>query len=261
MPSAVISPPKAKLKEKPAVPEAISALKRAVEEESRRQVILREFVQSQLQKDIDYGQISIAGRVGKPTLFKPGMEKIFALFGIVSILEKDEDTLSMIAANDVVAYRCRLYRGDTFLSEGRGACAVSEKARVNDAIKIAEKRARMDACLNLGFSEYFTQDLDDWDRDPLITPSQKAPAAPAAPLAERKEETVRLTVKDKEEKMARSGRSYAELQTDRGTAIAFQATHPLLEVGKEYTVNGSWEEKGNRRTFIITGLPLKSATA
>jgi hypothetical protein len=225
----------------------VEELRKSAQAEGERRALIKEFVATQLQQGIDYGQIDIYGKSSKPTLFKPGMEKIFSLFNIVSELEKDEDTLSMITTKDVVAYRCRLYRNGTFVGEGRGACAISERGRVNDSIKIAEKRARMDACLNLGFSEYFTQDLEDMDKDPVI------PSKPAV-TAYKKTEEISLTfiVEGVEEKTARSGNRYAELITNMGKAIAFKEAVDKFEQGNIYQARGWWEEKGGRRVFIIT---------
>lgn len=128
--------------------------------ETQRQLI-KEFVKNQLIEGTDYGVI-----VGnKPTLLKPGQEKIFSLMKLTSRLEKDADTLEMLGSKPgQIAYLCRVYRGGEEIAQGRGAAVVGDKKRDENAtIKIAEKRARMDACLSLGFSEFFTQDLEDGD--------------------------------------------------------------------------------------------------
>jgi hypothetical protein len=78
----------------------------------------------------------------------------------------------MIGEKGVVAYKAIVMMNGQPVAEGRGASSVAEKTgksydnqpgRVdyNAVVKIAEKRARMDACLSLGFSEFFTQDLED----------------------------------------------------------------------------------------------------
>lgn len=233
-------------------PPVVSELEQSVKEEGKKREILRNFVNSQLKENVDYGSIKISGREGKPTLFKPGMEKIFSLFGIVSTLEKDEETLSMISAKDTIAYKCKLFRNGQFLSEGRGACSVTEKGRVNDAIKIAEKRARMDACLNLGFSEYFTQDLEDWKED---KPAAQAPAAAPAWQKTSKQTyaTLEFTVEGKQELTAeQSGNPYARLSTDKGTVIAFRNTMDKFEVGQTYLVGGLWEDRNGSTAFLVT---------
>jgi len=129
--------------------------------ELEKRNIVKEFVQSQLVAEVDYGIIPIGGNK-KKNLLKPGMEKIFSLLSIRAEITKDEETVSMLSKPDIICYRCFLYRGEQLIAEGRGACGLAEKrGDANTAIKIAEKRAKMDACLSLGFSEYFTQDLED----------------------------------------------------------------------------------------------------
>lgn len=138
--------------------------------EIKRREIVADFVNSQLKEGVDYGVIEATSKSGasfksKPTLLKPGQEKIFSLFGLTARLEKDTDTLDMLGnEHGLVAYVCYVYKGTQLIGEGRGAAKVGDKGRdANSTIKIAEKRARMDACLTLGFSEYFTQDMDDPD--------------------------------------------------------------------------------------------------
>lgn len=145
-------------------------LQAAVDAEKASRDIIKHYVSDQLVSGVDYGII-----VGnKPTLLKPGMEKIFSLLKITSRIEKDNDTWEMLGSPEgTVAYKCTLYReGSTEpFAEGRGNAKVGEKSRdANSTVKIAEKRARMDACLTMGFSEFFTQDLDDMDPSPGRSP-------------------------------------------------------------------------------------------
>lgn len=151
---------------------SLPALKRAVRDEKAKRQIIIDFVRDQLVEGTDFGKIHISkncpnkyacklsAHLSKNNLFKPGQEKIFSLFQINSRLEKDNETLDMVGhGKGVIAYVCRAYRDGQLVAEGRGASSVGEDA--NKAIKMAEKRARMDACLSLGFSEFFTQDLED----------------------------------------------------------------------------------------------------
>lgn len=248
-----VQPAAAKPAAKPIETMGLEDLKKSVDTEVQRRKIIQDFVSSQLKEGVDYGRIKIGGREGKPTLFKPGMEKIFSLFNIVSHLRKDEETLSMLEAKDVIVYKCELYRDGQFLSQGRGACTVAEKGRINDAIKIAEKRARMDACLNLGFSEYFTQDLEDMQDEPL--PSATSRLAEEEQVAARTttySERLLFTVNGKEELTAQSGNPYAKLSTDKGTVIAFRNTMDKFEAGKTYFVSGVWEKRKDSKAFLIT---------
>lgn len=152
-------------------------LRNALGSQTEQRVLIKEFIKHHLVPDVDFGHIHVVKNCanqyscvnryhfGKDMLFKPGQEKIFSLFGITSVLERDEETYKMLPeTKNLVAYKCLAKRGDNVVAEGRGAAVLGDKGRdVNSTIKIAEKRARMDACLALGFSEYFSQDLDDPD--------------------------------------------------------------------------------------------------
>ncbi|MBU6389213.1 hypothetical protein KGQ71_01720 [Patescibacteria group bacterium] len=212
-------------------------LKKAVAVEADRREIIKEFVRSQLEAEKDYGRIDVRTRTGqvtqsKPVLFKSGMEKIFSLFNVVSTLVKDNETVEMVNKPGVIAYKCILTRNGQFIGEGRGACDIAEKGRINDAIKIAEKRARMDACLNLGFSEYFTQDLDDTAASEGEETAQTTTPTGGWKNGEVRETT--FTVKEKEIKNAQTGTVYALLYTDIGVLKAWKNTYDQIEVGQTY---------------------------
>jgi len=135
-------------------------LKASTKRAKEQREVITAYVKDHLVKGVDYGQI---GTFKKDVLFKPGQEKIFSLMNLTSRLEKDHETIEMLGNEPgVIAYICRVYRKGEEIAQGRGAAKVGENSRdINATIKIAEKRARMDACLSLGFSEFFTQDLDD----------------------------------------------------------------------------------------------------
>jgi hypothetical protein len=237
-------------------------LQKAVNLAAERKRIIREFVQSQLEAGKDFGTIEVKTRNGgsaqtKPVLFKSGMEKIFSLFEIRSELAKDVDTLEMVGKTGVIAYLCKLYRGEQLVGEGRGACEVAEKGRVNDAIKIAEKRARMDACLNLGFSEYFTQDLDDrGQEDDLRGTAEKADGSASSLLPPDwkagEVHDVELTVEKGEMKTSQSGTTYALMQTNYGPVKAWKNTYSRFKAGRKHQVCVSVDEwKGSLSLSIV----------
>lgn len=145
-------------------------LEAALATQTEQRKLISNFVQKHLKMGVDFGTIDGESKNGKKftsgkVLFKPGQEKIFSLFQLTAKLSKDVETIEMIGeanAKGIIAFKCDVYRGDKWIAEGRGACAIGDKGRdANSAIKIAQKRARMDACLALGFSEYFNQDLED----------------------------------------------------------------------------------------------------
>lgn len=154
-------------------------LARALDVQTEQRALIQKFIQDNLVVDVDYGKIHVVKscpaennqrgscdrdyHYSKSILFKPGQEKIFSLFGITDELVKDDDAYEMLpGVKDLVAYKCIMWRGKNKVGEGRGAATLSgTQGDPNATIKKAEKRARMDGCLSLGFSAYFTQDLDD----------------------------------------------------------------------------------------------------
>lgn len=154
-------------------------LKQALVTQTEQRKLIQQFIQDNLVVDVDYGKIHVIKNCmdeerargsckkdyhfSKSILFKPGQEKIFSLFGITDELERDEKVYEMLGnVPGMVAFKCVMYRGKNRVGEGRGAATMSGSQNdPNSTIKKAEKRARMDACLSLGFSAYFTQDLDD----------------------------------------------------------------------------------------------------
>lgn len=162
--------------------------------QTEQRSLIKAFIQHHLVDGVDYGRIHVVKdcpekytckkdyHFSKRTLFKPGQEKIFSLFNIRDKLEKDAEAYEMLGNMDgLVAFKCTLYRGDKEVGHGRGAAVLGDQRRdANSTIKIAEKRARMDACLSLGFSEYFAQDLDDADYKAAQERANEQTAAEAA---------------------------------------------------------------------------------
>lgn len=131
--------------------------------------ILTDYIDSELKENIDYGKIKMTSKSGKeyeskPSLFKPGSEKFCAIMHLRPTFEKDDDTWEMSGRqNGLFCYVCKLVneKGEV-VGEGRGAADVNEKQNVNVAIKIAQKRAQVDAVIRTGqLSDFFTQDLED----------------------------------------------------------------------------------------------------
>lgn len=127
-------------------------------------------VQNALVPEHDYGQAFYGA--SKPSLLKPGAEKILMLLGLSSeyeIMEKIQDYDEGFFAYTV---RCVLKRGNQVITEGLGHCNSKEKKYESDkqdkymlgntCLKMAKKRAQVDAALTVGsLSDIFTQDLED----------------------------------------------------------------------------------------------------
>lgn len=86
---------------------------------------LVEFVQTVMRPDVDYGVIP---GTPKPTLLKPGAEKLTTLFGLTTrfvVVEKVEDWTGENHGSEPFFYywyRCQLWRGERLIAEADGSC-------------------------------------------------------------------------------------------------------------------------------------------
>ena len=154
-------------------------------------------VQKTLKVEHDYGKVP---GTTKPTLLKPGGEKICMLFGLnpeYEFLQTTEDYDKEFFTYNI---RCTLYRNGQPVAQGVGSCNSKEKkyrfinvdeipenyigpteeitdkygrvkykinnpdicSLVNTILKMAKKRAFIDAVLQVAsLSEVFTQDIED----------------------------------------------------------------------------------------------------
>ena len=157
--------------------------------EVNRRALLR-WVQSNLQAGIDYGQIHVVGKDkcrlagdgradecldprhwSKPSLWKPGAEKICGMLGLIprfpNLAEYEKAALGAVDVK-VIILKCELHTGNGFVAaEGTGARRVDQdRGDINKSLKMAEKSAHIDATLRVaGLSELFTQDIEDMLQD------------------------------------------------------------------------------------------------
>lgn len=126
-------------------------------------------IQQTLHQNHDFG---VMPGTSKPTLLKPGAEKILMMMGLRSEFEIVDSTRDFENGFFQYQVRCKLFKGDTLITEGLGACNTREKKyRNQDAftldntvLKMAKKRALVDATLLVAsLSDIFTQDLEDMD--------------------------------------------------------------------------------------------------
>lgn len=158
----------------------------AIAEATEHYQIMIAFVRQAMKANQDYG--IIPGTNGKPTLLKPGAEKLCRLFS----LRPHFELVSAIADFDKPLfhyhYRCTLYnRHGEALGQGEGNCNSREKRYekqqhkvfdlANTICKIAQKRSLIAAVLVVcGASEFFTQDR--LDEDDAQSQPQSAPKTP-----------------------------------------------------------------------------------
>ena len=142
----------------------------SLEEANRRIGQFKEFVRDHMVEGEDYGVIP--GASPKPTLFKPGAEKLNAIFGLAPMVEIVHRTEDWDAG--FVSYEIKVTllnkRSGAIEAEGIGSCNSRERryknqdaANVaNTLLKMAKKRALIDATLSATrASGMFTQDLED----------------------------------------------------------------------------------------------------
>ncbi|HBQ85293.1 MAG TPA: hypothetical protein DD811_02265 [Syntrophomonas sp.] len=116
--------------------------------------------------------IGIIPGTEKPSLLKPGAEKIVMMMGLSScyeIMDKVEDYEKGFFSYNI---RCTLSRNGYDICEGVGNCNSRESKYVkadpysvaNTILKMAKKRAYVDAALSVAsLSDIFTQDIEDMD--------------------------------------------------------------------------------------------------
>ncbi len=127
-----------------------------------------ELVKKQMEPNVDYGVI-IAGN--KPVLLKPGMEKVLLSYGLFADTKILTEKIELNEKFVFYKVKAKLVAANgKVISTGYGSCNNREKAKIgmnfydsiNSVMKIAIKRAKMDATLGIGaFSGVFTQDLED----------------------------------------------------------------------------------------------------
>ncbi len=139
----------------------------------------QQVVQKTLQQNHDYG---IIPGTPKPTMFKPGAEKILMLMGLRSEFEIVDSTRDFNTGFFQYQVKCQLYKGDMLITEGLGSANTREAKYAkqnpytidNTILKMAKKRALVDATLLVAsLSDIFTQDIEDTDLDGQRVSNQK----------------------------------------------------------------------------------------
>lgn len=133
---------------------------------------LQEFIKGQMKKDTDFG---IIPGVKKPSLWKPGAEKLVNFHGLSVEYKESPSTIRDWDNNFFnFDYKCKLTSGRGRIITGVGSCNSKEKkfitqdgfTIVNTLQKIAKKRSFIDAVLTATrASFYFTQDMEEVNND------------------------------------------------------------------------------------------------
>lgn len=103
----------------------------------------------------------------KPSLFKPGAEKICGMLGVTVRYPtlQDYEKAALTGANlSQIIIRCEIVDSSgRVVADGVGARSIAQdNGDINKSLKMAEKSAHIDATLRMaGLSEVFTQDIED----------------------------------------------------------------------------------------------------
>lgn len=103
----------------------------------------------------------------KPSLFKPGAEKICGMLGVTvrypTLTDYEKAALNGCILSQIII-RCEILDASgRVVADGVGARMIAQdNGDLNKALKMAEKSAHIDATLRMaGLSEVFTQDIED----------------------------------------------------------------------------------------------------
>jgi len=140
---------------------------KSVESTTRKINEFQAIVSKNLKKGKDYG---IIPGCSKPTLLKPGAEKILMLMGLQSTYEILDSTRDWHEGFFQYQVRCTLVKNEVVITQGLGCCNSRENKYKkqdpytidNTILKMAKKRSQVDATLTVAsLSEIFTQDMED----------------------------------------------------------------------------------------------------
>jgi hypothetical protein len=172
----------------------VAEFRGALERRGENRGALIQWVRNALVDGVDYGAIKRSnGSMTKPSLRKPGAEKICGMLGVIPTFPtlKDYEQLALQGIPiEQIILRCHLLSaGGEVLADGVGARSMKQDGGdLNKCLKMACKSAHIDATLRMaGLSEIFTQDIEDMppgsfdgQQESRPAPRQQQRAAPAA---------------------------------------------------------------------------------
>lgn len=183
-PTAPASPPPPPLRAANPLDLAPGEFRQALARRSENRKALIEWIRSALVDGVDFGAVPLRrGGFSKPSLRKPGAEKICGMLGVTATFPTLKDYEAAALDNrelSLIILRCHLVSADgQIVADGVGARSVEQdQGDVNKALKMAAKSAMIDACLRMaGLSEIFTQDLEDMPQSAFDSDGMEAPSA------------------------------------------------------------------------------------
>jgi len=158
-----------------------ATFREGLDRRKQNRVALMEWVRSALVDGTDFGKIHVVSRskcqagkdcknpahFSKPSLFKPGAEKICGMLGVTvrypTLPDYEKAALTGAKLSQIII-RCEILDASgRIIADGVGARVIAQdNGDINKALKMAEKSAHIDATLRMaGLSEVFTQDIED----------------------------------------------------------------------------------------------------
>lgn len=155
--------------------------KEGLDRRKQNRAALMAWVRDALVDGTDFGKIHIVSKdkcragkecknpahFSKPSLFKPGAEKICGMLGVTvrypTLPDYERAALTGAKLSQIII-RCEILDASgRVVADGVGARVIAQdNGDINKALKMAEKSAHIDATLRMaGLSEVFTQDIED----------------------------------------------------------------------------------------------------
>ena len=222
---------------KPETKPVLSEVKQvSVEETKAFENEMDRFIKTALISGRDYGKVPYGD---KPTLFKSGAEKIQIFLGLIARAE----TVNRIEDYNAgfFSYEAKVYLIDyngVVRAEGVGICNTREGkyikssgyAVMNTVLKMAKKRALVDAVLNVAApSARFTQDMEDGMRPEPDAAVQKPDTARREPDAAKAEKPAEA----KQERTKPKGRRESKKQMEK-LELLMQQSHSSASALNKY---------------------------
>ncbi len=207
---------------------AVAAKGLTVEEATAFDSEMSRFIDTVLVSGTDFGVIP---HCSKPSLLKPGAEKIMNYLGLIARVEVS-NRVEDYANDGFFCYTCKVslidYNG-VIKGEGLGICNSKEPKYAknsgfsiqNTVLKMAKKRALVDAILNVGcLSARFTQDMEDMNLEPDQSNGKGPTSQPQQPRTDKPASQKQIAYLEK-------------LMADCGTSAAALNRYVLKNYGLE----------------------------
>jgi hypothetical protein len=148
---------------------SVNVSNRALADLKMQRAMLKDYVKSQLIRDVDYGTVP---GTQKDCLYKPGAEKLAILFKLGSRVIRQDKIIDHDNKFSMFTYAVEIFHLATGIAVAQCEGSINSSERgyvkrnylevINTLQKMAQKRAFVGAVIMaVGASDFFTQDLED----------------------------------------------------------------------------------------------------